>query len=243
MHSTQIQFLAHATFKITTPEGKIVIVDPWLINNEFIREEDRHQEVIDLMLITHGHDDHFDSQLPEIIQQTQAKVIANSICRWYLIEKGLPGSTFEPMNVGGTISLLDLKVSMVNAFHLSHINISEEKTTHPHPAVGYVLHLSDDIRIYFAGDTSVFGDMALIGEIYKPNIVVLPIGDRYTMGPLEASYAVRLLKAKHVIPFHYGTYSALTGTPEALAELTKDVEGLQIHALKAGETLDCKRLH
>lgn len=242
MRNTQIQLLGHATFKITTPEGRIVLVDPWLRGNEFIREEDRRQPQIDLMLITHGHDDHFDAHLPEIIGQTQSKVVANPMCRWYLLEHGVSADAIEPMNVGGTISLLDLKVTMVNAFHISHINITEEKSTHPHPAVGYVLHLSDGIRIYFSGDTSVFGDMKLIGEIYKPTIAVLPIGDRYTMGPLEASYAVRLLHAQHVIPFHYGTYASLVGRPEELVALTQDVYGLQVHALQAGEVLDCGSL-
>lgn len=239
MPATQIQLLGHATFKVTTPEGRIVLIDPWLRGNEFIREADRDQPRIDLMLVTHGHDDHFDAQLPEIIEQTNAKVVANPMCRWFLLEHGVPAHHIEPMNVGGTIALLDLRVTMVNAFHISHINVTEEKSTHPHPAVGYVLHLSDGVRIYFAGDTSVFGDMKLIGEIYQPTIAVLPIGDRYTMGPLEASYAVRLLGVRHVIPFHYGTYASLVGRPEELVALTKDVVGLRVHALQAGEVLDC----
>jgi len=109
-------------------------------------------------------------------------------------------------------------------------------------SVGFILHLSDGVRIYFAGDTCVFGDMKLIGEIYKPTIAALPIGDRYTMGPLEASHAIRLLNVKQVIPFHYGTYPQLTGTPEELSKLTKDVDGLQVHALQAGEELDTGRI-
>jgi L-ascorbate metabolism protein UlaG (beta-lactamase superfamily) len=235
---TKIQLLAHATFKITTPEGKIIIIDPWFSGNDFMKAEDKVQEKIDLILITHGHDDHFDSNLPEIIQKTSAKVAANNVCRFYLIERGVSSSHFEPMNVGGSISLMGFKVSMVNAFHISHINISDDKIGYPHSSVGFVLQFSDGLKIYFAGDTSVFGDMKLIAEIYKPNVAVLPIGDRYTMGPLEASFAVKMLKVKHVIPFHYGTYPSLVGTPEELAQLTKGIKGLKIHALKAGETLD-----
>lgn len=237
--STQIQLLGHATFKVISPEGKIIVVDPWLIDNPFIPVQYRVQEKIDLMLVTHGHDDHFDAQLPAIIAKTNATVVANGICRWYLLEKGVPETNIEPMNIGGTISILDLKITMVNAFHVSHINITDEQITHPHQAVGFILHLSDGTRIYFAGDTSVFGDMKLIGEIYKPNIVVLPIGDRYTMGPLEAAYAVRMLNAPHVIPCHYGTYPSLVGSPEELAELTADIPGLTIHPLQAGEIFTC----
>ena len=129
---------------------------------------------------------------------------------------------------------------MVNGFHVSHINITETRAGYPHHSVGFILHLSDGTRIYFAGDTGVFGDMKLIAEIYKPTIAVLPIGDRYTMGPLEASHAIRLLNVKQMIPFHYGTFPQLTGSPETLAELTSDIEGLQIHALKAGEVLEVR---
>jgi len=235
--STTVQFLGHATFKITTPEGRIVIVDPWLTDNPFIPEHCKTQDEIDLVLVTHGHDDHFDLELPAIIKKTNCKVVANNICRWYLLEQGVPKENIEPMNLGGTIQLLDMSISMVNAFHVSHINLADGSMTHPHQAVGFVVGFSDGLKIYFAGDTSVFGDMQLVGELYKPTIAVLPIGDRFTMGPLEAAYAIKLLRVKHVIPFHYGTYPFLTGTPEALAAHTNDIEGLHIHALKAGEIL------
>ena len=144
------------------------------------------------------------------------------------------------MNLGGTIFLKDLNVhvTMVNGFHISHINITESQARFPHMNVGFILHLSDGTKIYFAGDTSVFSDMKLIGEIYKPTIAALPIGDRYTMGPLEASHAIRLLNVKQVIPFHYGTYAQLTGSPEELISLTKDIDGLQIHVLKAGGEIE-----
>jgi L-ascorbate metabolism protein UlaG (beta-lactamase superfamily) len=102
--------------------------------------------------------------------------------------------------------------------------------------------MSDDISVYYSGDTSVFGDMALIGEIYEPDIAILPIGDRFTMGPLEAAFACRLLKVNHVIPCHYGTIPSLTGTPQRLKELTQDLAHLQIHTLKPGEELDSSTL-
>ncbi len=242
MAGTQIQLLAHATFKVTTPEGKIIIIDPWFSGNEFMKAEDKVQETIDLILVTHGHEDHFDCDLPEILEKTGAKIVANNVCRFYLLEKGVPSSHFEPMNLGGTIDLMDVTISMVNAYHVSHINISDNRIGYPHQSVGFVLQLSDGLKIYFAGDTSAFSDMKLIAEIYKPNVAVLPIGNRYTMGPLEASYAVKMLKVKHVIPFHYGTFPSLVGRPEELEKLTKDIKGLKIHSLKAGETLDYSRI-
>lgn len=240
MPATKIQFLGHATFKVATPEGRNIIVDPWLSANEFMPAHLKNFDDTDLFLITHGHDDHFDLEVLDIVKKGRAKIIANSIVRWYLIENNCPLNCIEPMNLGGTIFLKEINVgvTMVNGFHTSHINITESKARFSHMSVGFILHLSDGVRIYFAGDTSVFSDMKLIGEIYKPTIAALPIGDRYTMGPLEASYAIRLLNVKQVIPFHYGTYAQLTGTPEELTELTKDVEGLQIHVLQAGEEFD-----
>lgn len=242
MSSTRIQLLAHATFKVTTPEGRIIIIDPWFTGNDFIKPEDRTQDRVDLFLVTHGHDDHFDVKLPEMIRATGAKVAANNVCRFNLMQNGVPADSIEPINLGGTIRLLDVKVSMVQAFHLSHISTENEEMAFPHQAVGFVLQLSDGINIYFAGDTGIFGDMKLIGEIYKPTIAVLPIGDRYTMGPLEASYAVRLLGAPNVIPCHYGTFSSLVGRPDELIERTKDIPGLKIHVLEAGEVLDCSEM-
>jgi L-ascorbate metabolism protein UlaG (beta-lactamase superfamily) len=241
MTNTQIQLLGHATFKVITPEGKIIIVDPWLIDNPFIPEDCKEQAQIDLMLFTHGHDDHFDTKIVSIIEKTKPTIVANPICKWYLIEKDVDHKLLESINIGGTILSNDISITMVNALHLAHIDDTANKITHPHPTVGFIIKLSDGISIYFAGDTGVFGDMQLIGEIYKPTIAVLPIGDRYTMGPLEASYAIKLLDVKHIIPFHYGTYSSLTGTPEALKQLCP--EYIQIHALKAGEILDCKEIN
>jgi L-ascorbate metabolism protein UlaG (beta-lactamase superfamily) len=237
MSATKIQLLGHATFKVTTPENKVIIVDPWLSANNFIPDELKHFDDTDLFLITHGHDDHFDLEVLDIVKNGKTKIIANSIVRWYLIENNCPLSSIEPMNLGGTISLMDCTITMVNAFHTSHINQTETQARFSHNSVGFVVKLSDGATIYFAGDTCVFGDMKLIADIYQPTIAVLPIGDRYTMGPLEASHAIRLLNVKEVIPFHYGTFPQLTGTPQQLAELTKDIKGLKIHTLKAGEIL------
>ena len=238
MSATVIQLLGHATFKVTTPENKVIIVDPWLTGNSFMPEHLKKFDDTDLFLITHGHDDHFDLEVLDIAKKGKVKIIANSIVRWYLIENDCPLTAIEPMNLGGTISLLDCKITMVIGFHTSHINLTETQARFSHHSVGFILQLSDDVRIYFAGDTCVFGDMKLIGEIYQPTIAVLPIGDRYTMGPLEASHAIRLLNVKQVIPFHYGTFPQLTGTPQELINLTKNIDGLKIHALKAGEIHD-----
>ncbi|HWK06733.1 MAG TPA: metal-dependent hydrolase [Puia sp.] len=234
--------MGHATFKVTTPEGRIIIVDPWLINNPYIPDRLEVQEKIDLLLITHGHEDHFDIHIKEIISKTKPKIIANNICRWYLIEQDVNEEFFEPMNLGGTLDILDVKVSMVNAFHHSHVYVTDKTIAMPHAANGFVIRMSDGTTIYFAGDTCVFGDMQLISEIYKPNIAVIPIADRTTMGALEASYAVKLLRVKHVIPFHYGTFAGYAQTPDEFLALTEQYAESKVHILKAGETIRCNDL-
>jgi L-ascorbate metabolism protein UlaG (beta-lactamase superfamily) len=125
---------------------------------------------------------------------------------------------------------------MVNAIHSCGIQ-DGDKIIYGGEASGFVIGLPGGLRVYHAGDTAVFGDMKLIGELYSPDVALLPIGDHFTMGPREAALAIRLLGAKHVIPMHFSTFPALTGTPDRLRELTRDISGLEIHVLKPGETL------
>lgn len=240
---SKIQFLAHASFQITTPEGHVILIDPWYTNNLLLPVGLTIPEKVDLILITHGHGDHLDASIADIIREKSPKVIANPMVRLYLEEvAGVPGEVFEPLNAGGTVSLVDVKVTMTNAFHYAYITMPDGKAGYPHTTNGFIIWMSDDVSVYYSGDTSVFGDMALIGEIYEPDIAILPIGDRFTMGPLEAAFATRLLKVKHLIPCHYGGMPILSGTPEKLKALTEDIQKLEIHTLKPGETLDTSHI-
>ena len=136
-----------------------------------------------------------------------------------------------------------VKASRTHALHSCGISDGDENL-YGGEACGYVVTLENGVRIYHAGDTAVFSDMKIIGELYQPDIVLLPIGDFYTMDPVQGAYAIRLLGTKVIVPMHYGTFPALTGTPERLRELTRDISGLQIIDLKPGETLtgELKRL-
>src|SRR5688572_24394150 len=127
---TSIQFLGHSSFRIVSPEGKIIFIDPWFTGNDFIPKELKDPDQADLVLISHGHDDHFDVNLKEFILKTNAKLIANPVCRWFMIENGLQQELIEPMNLGGSFYTTGIWISMVNAMHISHINISESKISH-----------------------------------------------------------------------------------------------------------------
>lgn len=238
MKNTQIIFLGHASFKVISPEGQVVLIDPMLSEATYVKDKKmREHEKADLVLVTHGHDDHFDKELPAFLRRTKAIFAGNPVCRFYLLQHGLDEKQVEPMNLGGTIKVAkNIGVTMVQAHHVSHIDLVSPAIIFPHNAVGFVVSFSDNTRIYFAGDTCVFGDMKLIGELYKPTIAALPIGNRYTMGPLEAAYAIGLLNVQHVIPFHYGTFPALNGTPKELEAIAG--KRAKVHILKPGKPFD-----
>jgi len=224
-------WLGHSTFLFTSPKGKRILVEPWVQSNPACPESAKTIGPLDLILITHGHSDHA-GDAAAIARATGAHVIANyEICLW-LESKGIKNTA--PMGCGGTQQIGDIAVTMVNAVHTS--SIQEDNTVIPlgNPA-GFVVRFEDGLTVYFAGDTDLFGDMRLIGEIHKPTIAFLPIGDRFTMSPALAARAVDFLGVKQVVPMHYGTFPFLTGTVKQLREL---VEPKLVHVLelKPGET-------
>ncbi|MCC3157257.1 metal-dependent hydrolase [Hymenobacter sp. 15J16-1T3B] len=242
MPATQLQFLGHAAFRLTSPEGRVLLIDPWFTNNPFVPAHLWQPEQADVVLVTHGHDDHFDPELPGLLARTGARCIAQPQVRFYLYEQGVPTTQFEPMNKGGSLDAFGVRVTMTLAFHGAHIDLPDGTAGFAHEGVGFVLTFSDGAVVYAAGDTALFGDMRLLADLYQPTVALLPIGDRYTMGPREAAHAARLLRTPHVVPFHYGTYPALTGTPEQLRAHLAPADGVTVHALQAGETLDLGQL-
>ena len=207
------------------------MTDPWLETNPSCPAEAKKIREADLILLSHGHRDHT-ADAAALARATGARTVAPyELARW-LEGKGLRNVT--AMNPGGTLDALGLSVTMVPAVHSSSID-DEGRTQYLGLASGYVIRFEDGVTVYFAGDTGLFGDMRLIGELYRPVVGFLPIGGVYTMGPIEAAKACELLGITQVVPMHYGTYPALTGTPARLRELVepRGIEGLE---LRPGET-------
>lgn len=233
MNARSISFtwLGHATFLFRSTGGKRILIDPWLETNPSCPASAKKIHELDLILVTHGHSDHTGDVIP-VARATGARVVAPSELGTWLEGKGLKHVT--RMNPGGTLDVLGLSITMVPAMHSSSIE-EDGRLVYTGVATGFVVRFEDGTTIYHAGDTSVFGDMRLIGEMYRPTIAFLPIGDLFTMGPVQAAKACELLGVKQVVPMHYGTFPALTGTPAALRELVEP-RGVQVLELKPGET-------
>jgi L-ascorbate metabolism protein UlaG (beta-lactamase superfamily) len=229
MQSLAITWLGHSSFRLRTPGGKELLLDPWFTGNPAFPESAR-PKAADVILISHGHSDHI-TDAAATARATGATVVGIWEITSWLATKGV--KSLEPMNKGGTITVKGLRVTMTDARHSS--SVDDNGIVYLGEAAGFIVGLENGQTIYFAGDTSLFGDMKLIGELYKPDIAFLPIGDRFTMGPDTAAMAARWLGVKQVVPMHFGTFPLLTGTPEMLeGHLTGS--SIEVLNLKPGET-------
>ena len=228
-----ITWYGHSTFKIVTPKGMHILIDPWVVGNPACPKHLKKVDEIDLMLITHGHFDHMGDVVP-LAKSHNPKVVANFEIAAFLESRGVQDTM--PMNMGGTQQVEGVAVTMVPAFHTSSIE-DEGRLVYGGEPAGYVVTLENRFTFYHTGDTQVFGDMRIIAELYKPQLCFLPIGGRFTMSPREAAYACKLLKPKWVVPMHFGTFPPLTGTPARLKQLTKGIKGLKVIEINPGDTI------
>jgi L-ascorbate metabolism protein UlaG (beta-lactamase superfamily) len=230
--TTELTWLGHSAFRIDTA-GKRIYIDPFLAGNPKCPENELEPERCDLVLLTHGHDDHLGNTVA-IAQTFECPVVAQVELRGWLSLNGLTMDPAQAINKGGTIDVDGIKLTLTHANHSSSV-FANGVFAYTGESCGYVVELEDGFKIYFAGDTNVFGDMSLIGRIYSPDVAVIPIGDHFTMGPREAAVAVELLGVNRVVPCHYATFPLLTGTPEALRKLVPP--GVEVLVPEPGETL------
>ncbi|MES2069194.1 MAG: metal-dependent hydrolase [Pseudomonadota bacterium] len=220
----EVQWLGQATVKITTPGGKVIVVDPWLTSNPKTPEPYKKLEAlgkVDLILVTHGHFDHF-ADAPALAKLNNVPVYGPAgLMQTVAALDILPASQAVRFGKSGTVTPLgpDIRITAVHAEHSSELGWKNPATNKEEvhvggEPVGYIIELENGFKIYHMGDTGLFGDMKLIGDYYKPDLVLIPIGGHFVMNPKDAAMATReFLKPRFAIPIHYGTTPVLKGTP------------------------------
>jgi L-ascorbate metabolism protein UlaG (beta-lactamase superfamily) len=229
MQNLAITWLGHSSFILKTPGGKTLLMDPWYTGNPSFPEHAKPKQA-DVILVSHGHSDHI-TDAAAMAKATGATVVGIWEVASWLGRKGV--QNIEPMNKGGSIDVKGLRVTMTEALHSS--SFDENGIVYLGEPAGFVVRMENNQSFYFAGDTALFSDMKLIGELYEPDIAFLPIGDRFTMGPDTAAMAAKWLGVRQVVPMHYGTFPLLTGTPSQLKEHLAGAN-IQVLELKPGET-------
>jgi L-ascorbate metabolism protein UlaG (beta-lactamase superfamily) len=226
-----LTWLGHAAFRLDSDAGKRVYVDPFLNGNPKTPPDEVQPERVDIIAVTHGHSDHVGDTVALSKAFPDATLVAQVELWGWLGQHGANAGSMPGPNKGGTVEVDGIRFTLVNAFHSS----SSDEGEYTGESCGIVIRFESGTTVYFAGDTCVFGDMALIARLYKPDYAVLPIGDHFTMGPDQAALALELLGNPPCIPSHYATFPMLTGTPEKLREQAPHAT---VHAIDPGETLE-----
>ncbi len=233
-NGVKITYFGHSAFKLVSPNGKVVLIDPWLDNPLAPAGVKNSLDRVDLILVTHAHGDHLGNTV-EIARKFNATVVAiYEIANWLAVQ-GVGKAV--GMNKDGTYEFEGIKATMVDATHSSTIDVGKN----PVPggeAAGFIIEFENGFKVYHTGDTGFTGVMPIIGDFYKPDLLMIPIGGLFTLGPESAAYAVKLIRPKWIIPMHYGTFPPLKGTPEAFKEALDPEYKDKVIILKPGETAE-----
>ena len=230
----KITYLGHSAFKLVSPQGVVIYIDPFLKNNPQTPADQKEVDKADLILPTHGHADHLGDTVA-IAQKTNATVVAMAELATYLNKKGL--KNVVRMNKGGSYTAKGIRITMVNAQHSSSVTEGDQVIYIGEPG-GFIIRFENGFTVYHAGDTAVMADMKIFADLYKPSLAFLPIGSHFTMDPREAAYASQLLRPQFAIPMHYKTFPVLTGTPEAFTQEMKDQPGVKVIVMSPGQTIE-----
>jgi L-ascorbate metabolism protein UlaG (beta-lactamase superfamily) len=228
----EITWLGHGTFQFRLPSGQVILADPWTDGNPKF-PTGYTIERVDTICISHGHFDHIHDAVPLAKKFSPDVVGIYEICNW-LESKGVQKT--HPMNKGGSQKVGEVTFTMTHAVHSCGI-LDDGKIIYGGEAAGYVMRFADNRVLYFAGDTNVFTDMQLIHQLYQPELAFLPIGDLFTMSPVEAAAASKLLRPKRIIPMHFGTFPPLTGRPDQLQKLIAG-SGTEVWELEPGKPVE-----
>ena len=231
LKGTRITWLGHSTVLVQTPRGTNILIDPFIEQNPKYPRGFELPQRIQYILLTHGHGDHISDAAP-VARKHNSNVVAIYELAAFIGQQGVANTT--GMNIGGTVQLEDVAVTMVEAKHSAGAQ-GKDGTQYAGIAAGFVLTVTDGPVLYHSGDTTVFSDMKLIKELYHPELVMLPIGGFYTMGPREAALAARFLEPKAILPIHFGTFPPLKGTPDELADFLKGA--IEVIKIAPGESI------
>lgn len=237
-----VRWLGHSSFHLTTEADTHIYLDPWIVGNPACPVPLESITRADIVCVSHGHSDHIGDSF-DLVRRLGGKLVCSPEIAWYADKRGIARQKASmPLDLGGSVTDKDVEITMVQALHLAELYGEEWDENHEFlpggGACGFIVRSAAGTTVYFAGDTALFGDMRLLAELYRPDIVMLPIGGTLTMGPREATVAAQWLSPRLLIPMHMNTYPSLRQDVHAFAAAVAAVAPqTTVATLRPGETI------